>query len=365
MRNNSNFTRRAKMQKAISNEMTRNELGDFLSDPLSKKEFFELMKLKNQIGRLNVQTHPFTDVSIRAQERIFDFKNFFLAAASVLILSTLAIYFMFFRFHRNELSIVRSITTGQCSIDQNPNGKEILFKAEEDSFCDYRMEGDLGLTLRLLPNSEFYVVQNGNEADLNLNYGIVLFTTHKNRSFLKIRSKAKTLSSELLGTTLVLIANSSLKQYKILVLDGAIRVKEFGVQGMEPEVRVGYEIVKDYVDVGNQNESDSNTPMIGISKIESNTFKKYRILSKHSESILNEESNKNEHHDEKTISILRKETGISERTPTYKIVLKNGKNFRGYVEETDRFYILTDAEGKKTEIDKKDIEELELIPSEN
>ncbi|EMO11951.1 hypothetical protein LEP1GSC137_0929 [Leptospira borgpetersenii str. Noumea 25] len=33
--------------------MTRSELIQFLSDPKSKKEFFELMKLKIQIGSLN------------------------------------------------------------------------------------------------------------------------------------------------------------------------------------------------------------------------------------------------------------------------------------------------------------------------
>ncbi|EMY14376.1 hypothetical protein LEP1GSC043_1903 [Leptospira weilii str. Ecochallenge] len=42
------------MQRAIANEMTRSELIQFLSDPKSKKEFFELMKLKIQIGSLDV-----------------------------------------------------------------------------------------------------------------------------------------------------------------------------------------------------------------------------------------------------------------------------------------------------------------------
>lgn len=45
--------RRSNMQRAIANEMTRSELIQFLSDPKSKKEFFELMKLKIQIGSLN------------------------------------------------------------------------------------------------------------------------------------------------------------------------------------------------------------------------------------------------------------------------------------------------------------------------
>ncbi|EMO28300.1 hypothetical protein LEP1GSC170_3402 [Leptospira interrogans serovar Bataviae str. HAI135] len=36
------------MERAISNQMTRLELSEFLSDPRSRKEFFELMKLKSK-----------------------------------------------------------------------------------------------------------------------------------------------------------------------------------------------------------------------------------------------------------------------------------------------------------------------------
>ncbi|TGK19500.1 LIMLP_03685 family anti-sigma factor [Leptospira kmetyi] len=372
MKNDSDSTRREKMQKAISNEMTRNELGEFLSDPSARKEFFELMKLKNEIGLLNEQANTHSNVtyvsSFQSKRKIFDFKNPLLAAASVLILSLLAIYFMFFRYHRDGLSISKSVTTGDCFVDRNPNGKEILFKAGKNSFCDYKTEGDLGLTLRLLPNSEFSVFQNEDEADLNLNYGIVLFTTHKNRSSLRIRSKVKNLSSELLGTTLVLIADPSVKRYQILVLEGAIRVKDPNFGDAKPEVRVGFEVVKDDP-AGTQSASDSNQSKIQISKIEPNTFIKYKILSEIFKSIVdgntNANGNTNESHDEKTVSILRKETGSADSSPIFKIVLKNGKNFLGSVEETDRFYILTDREGKKFEIDKKEIEELELIPPEN
>lgn len=53
MEPNSEPNRRSNMQRAIANEMTRSELIQFLSDPKSKKEFFELMKLKIQIGSLN------------------------------------------------------------------------------------------------------------------------------------------------------------------------------------------------------------------------------------------------------------------------------------------------------------------------
>ncbi|EQA64240.1 hypothetical protein LEP1GSC062_2713 [Leptospira alexanderi serovar Manhao 3 str. L 60] len=55
------------MQRAIANEMTRSELGQFLSDSKSKKEFFELMKLKIQIGYLNVDRKNFD--AFRSQEK--------------------------------------------------------------------------------------------------------------------------------------------------------------------------------------------------------------------------------------------------------------------------------------------------------
>ncbi|MBF3317547.1 hypothetical protein ISU75_18655, partial [Leptospira borgpetersenii serovar Hardjo-bovis] len=54
MEPNSDSNRRSNMERAISNEMTRLELSEFLSDPRSRKEFFELMKLKNKIGHLEM-----------------------------------------------------------------------------------------------------------------------------------------------------------------------------------------------------------------------------------------------------------------------------------------------------------------------
>lgn len=352
------------MQKAISNQMTRNELEEFLSDPSSKKEFFELMKLKSGIER--IAYHPLEEVSIRSKKRIFEFRNPFLAAACIFVLSALAIYFMFFRFHSEEFIVSKSVITGDCSFSMNRSGKEIFFKSGKNSFCDYKVEGDLGLTLRLLPNSEFYVSENENEANLNLDYGTVLFTTHKNRPSLRIRSRVKNLSSELLGTTLVLIGEDSSKLYKILVLDGAIRIgaSDSQVSNNNSEVQSGFEAMKNE---SSQNQTESvsgkTSTKIEISKIEPNTFKKYDLLSENSKEILNANAS-GVKHDEKTISILRKETsdGISEILPIYKIILKNGKTVQGTVEENDRLYILTNAEGNKIEIDKKEIEELELIP---
>ncbi|EMF82879.1 hypothetical protein LEP1GSC188_3024 [Leptospira weilii serovar Topaz str. LT2116] len=59
MEPNPESNRRSNMQRAIANEMTRSELSQFLSDPKSKKEFFELMKLKIQIGYLSANRKNF------------------------------------------------------------------------------------------------------------------------------------------------------------------------------------------------------------------------------------------------------------------------------------------------------------------
>lgn len=80
MEPNSDSNRRSNMERAISNEMTRLELSEFLSDPKSRKEFFELMKLKNKIGHLEMNLKLGSGEN---KSRTFYIRNSLLAAACV------------------------------------------------------------------------------------------------------------------------------------------------------------------------------------------------------------------------------------------------------------------------------------------
>lgn len=102
MEPNSDSNRRSNMERAISNEMTRLELSEFLSDPRSRKEFFELMKLKNKIGHLEMNLKLGSDEN---KSRTFYIRNSLLAAACVLLLSALAFYFRFFLRNKTNLKL--------------------------------------------------------------------------------------------------------------------------------------------------------------------------------------------------------------------------------------------------------------------
>ncbi|MDI7188266.1 LIMLP_03685 family anti-sigma factor [Leptospira santarosai] len=346
--------RKSNMQRAIANEMTRTELGELLSDPKSKKEFFELMKLKYKIGFLDANrnyTDPFR--SDEKKRNILDSRNLFLAAACILLLSGLAFYFRFFTSNKNEFEIMKSVTTGQCNVTMNQ--EEIILKSGKNSFCDYTIEGELGLTLRILPDSVFSASKKGNEVNLNLSSGTVLFTTNKKKISLKVRSNVKTISSELLGTTLVLIADKQSKKYQIIVLDGAIRVSQTDSLKPKVDVLAGYSVLK------NETSPEFALQEVEITKIDSNEFTKYQALSEDSQRTLSENFT---NHSEETNSLLKSDLS-NESIPIYRITLKNKEVLLGTLEENDRFYILKDKKGNRKEIKKDDVVEIELIPSEH
>ncbi|WP_078130552.1 LIMLP_03685 family anti-sigma factor [Leptospira alexanderi] len=340
------------MQRAIANEMTRSELSQFLSDPKSKKEFFELMKLKIQIGYLNVDRKNFD--AFRSQEKksgILYFRNSFLIAACVLLLSALAFYFRFFTSDKNEFEIMKSVTTGQCNVTMDK--EKIVLRSGKNSYCDYTITGDLGLTLRILPDSIFSASKKGDEINLDLKSGTALFTTIKKKISLKVRSKVEDISSELLGTTLVLIADPHYKKYQIIVLEGAIRVEPSDSTKPKVDVLTGYSVLKDET-------SQTASQEIEVVKTNSGEFTKYQTLSEDSKRTLNENFT---HHNETTNSLITSDTLDNSHTlvPIYRITLKNKKVYSGTIEETDRFYLLVDKEGNKIEIEKENIIELEIV----
>ncbi|EMI71608.1 FecR domain-containing protein [Leptospira noguchii] len=347
MEPNSDSNRRSNMERAISNQMTRLELSEFLSDPRSRKEFFELMKLKSKIGHLEMNLNFRFD---EGKSRVLYIRNSLLAAACVLLLSALAFYFRFFSSEQNEFEITKSVTTGQCNVSMNK--ENIILKSGKDSYCDYTISGELGLTLRILPESIFSASKKGDEVNLSLSSGKVLFTTNKKKISLKVRSKVDTLSSELLGTTLVLIADQSSKKYQIMVLEGAIRVDS---TNSKVDILPGYSVLKD-------GSSESSIQSVGqIIKIEPKEFTRYQALSENSKKVLNENFTR---HDQETDSLIKSKTEENSH-PIYRITLKNKQVFSGTIEETEKFYLLKDKEGNIKEIEKEEIIELELIQPNN
>ncbi|UOG48040.1 LIMLP_03685 family anti-sigma factor [Leptospira noguchii] len=347
MEPNSDSNRRSNMERAISNQMTRLELSEFLSDPRSRKEFFELMKLKSKIGHLEMNLNFRSD---EGKSRVLYIRNSLLAAACVLLLSALAFYFRFFSSEQNEFEITKSVTTGQCNVSMNK--ENIILKSGKDSYCDYTISGELGLTLRILPESIFSASKKGDEVNLSLSSGKVLFTTNKKKISLKVRSKVDTLSSELLGTTLVLIADQSSKKYQIMVLEGAIRVNS---TNSKVDILPGYSVLKD----GSSESSIQSVEQ--IIKIEPKEFTRYQALSENSKKVLNENFT---HHDQETDSLIKSKTEENSH-PIYRITLKNKQVFSGTIEETEKFYLLKDKEGNIKEIEKEEIIELELIQPNN
>ncbi|EMO39992.1 LIMLP_03685 family anti-sigma factor [Leptospira noguchii] len=347
MEPNSDSNRRSNMERAISNQMTRLELSEFLSDPRSRKEFFELMKLKSKIGHLEMNLNFRSD---EGKSRVLYIRNSLLAAACVLLLSALAFYFRFFSSEQNEFEITKSVTTGQCNVSMNK--ENIILKSGKDSYCDYTISGELGLTLRILPESIFSASKKGDEVNLSLSSGKVLFTTNKKKISLKVRSKVDTLSSELLGTTLVLIADQSSKKYQIMVLEGAIRVDS---TNSKVDILPGYSVLKD----GSSESSIQSVEQ--IIKIEPKEFTRYQALSENSKKVLNENFT---HHDQETDSLIKSKTEENSH-PIYRITLKNKQVFSGTIEETEKFYLLKDKEGNIKEIEKEEIIELELIQPNN
>ncbi|WP_173380641.1 LIMLP_03685 family anti-sigma factor [Leptospira mayottensis] len=343
--------RRSNMQRAIANEMTRSELIQFLSDPKSKKEFFELMKLKIQIGSLNANRKYLDPLQSHEKKRgILYFRNSFLAAACVLLLSALAFYFRFFTWNQNEFEITKSVTTGQCNVTMDK--EKIILRSGKNSYCDYTIVGDFGLTLRILPDSVFSASKRGDEINLDLKSGTVVFTTIKKKTSLKVRLKVETISSELLGTTLVLIADPHYKKYQIIVLEGAIRVQSFDSTKPNVDVLTGYSVLK------NETSQPTVRQEIEVVKTDSDEFTKYEALSEDSKKTLNENFT---HHNKMTSSLITPDTSNDSHQVIYRITLKNKKVYSGTIEETDRFYLLVDKEGNKIEIEKENIIELELV----
>ncbi|TGM52737.1 LIMLP_03685 family anti-sigma factor [Leptospira adleri] len=348
--------RRTRMQKALSNEMTRSELSEFLEDERSKKEFFALMKLKHKIGSIEENSsNERNNVEHPSPKRGFDFRIGLAAAASFFLISALALYFRFFNETKNEFEIVRSVITGTCEVQNAKENFQIRSKA--DSFCDYKIEGELGLILRVLPNSEFHVFKKEDAFFLKLNSGIVIFTTQKKNPSAKIHAEVHKIRSELLGTTLALFSEENSENYKILILEGGIRVKTSSSgQRKSQDVFSGYSVFESENSADPKNESE-----LKFEKTETKEQTRYFNLSENSKRLLNDKDSK---HDSETIEYIKKEIQVDSGfiNPTYKITLKNRKSYIGTVEEKENSYILTDEKGDRIDIDKKEIIELELIP---
>lgn len=344
------------MQKALSNEMTRSELSEFLADERSKKEFFALMKLKNKIGSLEENSPSERSSSKRpSQKRGFDFRFGLAAAASFFLISAFALYFRFFSETKNEFEIVRSVITGTCEVQNAKENFQIRSKA--NSFCDYKIEGELGLILRVLPDSELQVFKKEDAFFLKLNSGIVIFTTQKKNPSTKIHAEVHKIHSELLGTTLALFSEENSGNYKILILEGGIRVTtSLSEQIQNQDVFSGYTVFESENSADPKEESG-----LKFEKTETKEQTKYYSLSENSKRLLNDKDSK---HDSETIEYIKKEIQVDSGfiDPTYKITLKNGKSYIGTVEEKENHYILTDEKGNRIDIDKKKIIELELIP---
>ncbi|TGK26115.1 LIMLP_03685 family anti-sigma factor [Leptospira stimsonii] len=355
MDNDKNSGRRTRMQKALANEMTRSELSEFLSDEKSKKEFFTLMKLKHKIGSIDGVSKKQNVSEFFPKKRNFEFKIGLLAAASLFLISSFAVYFRFFSEIKQEFEIVRSVVTGVCKVE---NEKQTLkINSGNDSFCDFKIEGELGLILRVFPNTEFEVSKGDETFSLQLNSGIVIFSTHKKNPSTKVRATVHKIQSELLGTTLTLISEKSSGRYRILVLEGGVRVKTGLSENLKSyDALAGYSVLE--AENSQELTMDSELKII---RTEANDQTKYSELSENSKQLLNE---KNSKHDPETIEYLKKEIQVNSTSsdPVYKITLKNRKSYMGTVEENENSYILTDKEGNRVEIEKKEIIELELVP---
>nr|WP_156781848.1 iron dicitrate transport regulator FecR [Leptospira tipperaryensis] len=342
------------MQKALANEMTRSELSEFLSNEKSKKEFFSLMKLKHKIESIEDVSKKQNVSEFFPKKRSFDFKIGLLVAASFFLISSFAVYFRFFSEIKQEFEIVRSVVTGVCKVE---NEKQTLkINSGNDSFCDFKIEGELGLILRVFPNTEFEVSKNDETFSLQLNSGIVIFSTHKKNPSTKVRATVHKIQSELLGTTLTLISEKSSGRYQILVLEGGVRVKT----GLS-ENRKSYDALVGYSVLEAENPQELTMDSeLKIIKTEASDQAKYSGLSENSKRLLNDKDSK---HDPETISYLKKEIQMDSGSanPVYRITLKNKKTYLGTVEENENSYILTDSEGNRKEIDKKEILELELV----
>ncbi|MBM9502424.1 iron dicitrate transport regulator FecR [Leptospira sp. 201903071] len=344
------------MQKAIANEMTRTELAEFLSDQQSKKEFFALMKLKKDLGSIAANEPSGSSES----KKKINFKFGFLAAASLFLISALALYFRFFyeAAGKNDFEVAKAILTGSCEV-QNFQQK-ITLRSGKDSFCDHQIQGEIGLTVRTFPDSEFQVHKNEDGILLELRSGIVIVTTKRKNSGIPIRAKVHSISSQLLGTTLVLFSDGNLENYKILVLEGSIRVPD-SRKGIDEtfDVESGYSLFETNTKTGSETNAEKK---IVTEKISPKDFKKYSDLSENSQKILQTEESK---HDSRTVEYIKSSApsdSIISEEPTYKITLKNKTKYVGKIQENENSYILTDKEGVEVLIEKKDIIELELVP---
>ncbi|MCG6168780.1 LIMLP_03685 family anti-sigma factor [Leptospira sanjuanensis] len=354
MSTNQNQSRRTQMQRALANEMTRKELLEFLNDPRSKKEFFELMKLKNKIGSLEPNSGKEENVS---SIRNFQFsaysKNGILAAACLFLLGILGFYFLFFFREETRFETVKSVTTGSCEMKNEK--RSLLLKSGKESLCDYKIEGELGLVVRLLPDSEFKIFSGESGIDLELNSGIVIFTTYKKNPSLKVTAQVHSLYSELLGTTLVLTAKRNQEKDRILVLEGAVRAR-----GIEQKLKITADIYAEYSVFEKEKAGSSSEIRIEVEKIQSIELDRYKKLSRDSRKTVNgDETN----HNRETMALVQKEfSGKNPSSePVYKIVLKDKKAYLGTLEEEEKIYVLTDSKGNVTRIDKTEVLELELF----
>ncbi|MBW0432127.1 iron dicitrate transport regulator FecR [Leptospira yasudae] len=342
------------MQRALANEMTRTELLEFLSDPRSKKEFFEFMKLKNRIGSFeptlekekNVSVIPLPQFSIYSKNRI-------LSAACLFLLGILGFYFFFFFREETRFETVKSVTSGSCEMKNEK--RSLLLKSGKESLCDYKIEGELGLVVRLLPDSEFKIFSEETGINLELNSGIVIFTTYKKNPSLKVTARVHSLYSELLGTTLVLTSKRNKEKDRILVLEGAVRAR-----GIEQELKITADIYAEYSAFEKEKTGSSPETRIQVEKIHSIELDQYRKLSEDSRKTVNgAETN----HSRETMDLIQKEFSVENPSsePVYKITLKDKKTYLGTLEEREKTYVLTDSKGNVKRIDKTEVLELELF----
>ncbi|XDD51189.1 iron dicitrate transport regulator FecR [Leptospira sp. WS92.C1] len=345
------------MTRAISNEMNRNELIEFLSDSETRKEFFSMMKLKNKIGNLQLSPiavenkTPNTENSEkRFSSRIS--RSALAIAASLFLLSSLGLYFRFYSSSFDRFQVENSVVTGLCKMQTTTD--RITFYSEKDSYCDYKIDGELGLILRMFPESEFSISGDGSAVNLNLNSGTVVFSTSKKNRFLPVRAKVKTIETELLGTTLILSSNQNSGSYKIGILEGAVKVIGTNTKNANI-IQAGYSAVLEQ-----KTGIQSVVSEPEIVKIETKTLLRYRNISENSKMTLEK---KTVAHSSEEKTLLQKAEVLEKHSsePVFKIRLKNGEKFVGQIQEQENVYLLIDQNGDTKEIPKKDILELELV----
>ncbi|MDV6237288.1 hypothetical protein CH379_016770 [Leptospira ellisii] len=329
------------------------DLNELLSDPDTKKEFFEYLRMKTLLSSLNPSDFPMPTTVIRPPVSLWKKTGVFVLAAASLFF----VFGLFFFYQKNgqkaELVTIEKARQGACEKTAQEDGT-VLYHTRENSYCDLRMEGLGEFSIRILPETFLRMESRGENLDFVLQSGSALFSTIRKKEGSVVTVHSPHLRAVMLGTSVFISASPS--KERIVLIEGSLRL-EPTAGSSATTIRLEKGSIAEAIN--NDETGNWNEPKIQkLSDIEES------VLQEQFESMNSIQQNsvgRNYRSLElQKIQQIRESEKWSDR-PYVRITLQNGKTKEGYLIEIGDYYTIQSIDSGVIRMSRASIQEISTL----